>query len=191
MSLLDNPATIWGGELFVGSVREGLARVACLRPAMLAGGDAAACVSGAGRRCPDWLRPRDDLRRSSGDSAEAHARRSPAAEPCPFPFEGRQIDFRPLGAIIEDRRRGRDTREIADAFHAGVAGGLVDAALVLCDEYQVDTVVLSAVYSRTSCCWSTPKSDCVRRGLRLWTNRAVPPNDGGISLGQAALAALG
>ena len=26
--------------------------------------------------------------------------------------------------------------------------------------------------------------------LQIWTNHAVPPNDGGISLGQAALAAL-
>jgi hydrogenase maturation protein HypF len=27
--------------------------------------------------------------------------------------------------------------------------------------------------------------------LDIWTNHAVPPNDGGISLGQAALAAFG
>jgi hydrogenase maturation protein HypF len=30
-----------------------------------------------------------------------------------------------------------------------------------------------------------------RRHLRVWTNHAVPANDGGISLGQAALAAVG
>jgi len=29
-----------------------------------------------------------------------------------------------------------------------------------------------------------------RRSLNLWTNHAVPTNDGGISLGQAALAAV-
>ncbi len=34
--------SIWGGEIFVGSVQEGFARVAHLRPAALAGGDAAA-----------------------------------------------------------------------------------------------------------------------------------------------------
>jgi len=27
--------------------------------------------------------------------------------------------------------------------------------------------------------------------FRVWTNHAVPPNDGGISLGQAALASFG
>ena len=34
--------TIWGGELFVGSIRDGFERVAHLRPAALVGGDAAA-----------------------------------------------------------------------------------------------------------------------------------------------------
>ena len=29
------------------------------------------------------------------------------------------------------------------------------------------------------------------RALKIWTNRAVPSNDGGISLGQAAMAAFG
>lgn len=28
-------------------------------------------------------------------------------------------------------------------------------------------------------------------GLTVWTNRAIPPNDGGVSLGQAALATIG
>src|SRR6185295_184102 len=32
----------WGGEIFVGSVRGGFERVACLRPVRMAGGDSAA-----------------------------------------------------------------------------------------------------------------------------------------------------
>ena len=35
------------------------------------------------------------------------------------------------------------------------------------------------------------KSLLTGSSLQLWTNHAVPPNDGGISLGQAALAAFG
>jgi hydrogenase maturation protein HypF len=31
----------------------------------------------------------------------------------------------------------------------------------------------------------------LRESLQIWTNHAVPPNDGGISLGQAAMAAFG
>ena len=34
--------SMWGGEIFVGSVRNGFDRVACLRPVRIAGGDAAA-----------------------------------------------------------------------------------------------------------------------------------------------------
>ena len=56
--------------------------------------------------------------------------------------------------------RRRDKCEIAYAFHAGVAGGLVDAALVLCDEYRLDTSCCLAMYFRTSCCWSTQENDC-------------------------------
>ena len=38
----ETTASIWGGEIFVGSVQEGFERVAHLRRAALAGGDAAA-----------------------------------------------------------------------------------------------------------------------------------------------------
>ena len=34
------------------------------------------------------------------------------------------------------------------------------------------------------------KSLFANTGLQVWTNYTVPPNDGGISLGQAALAAF-
>ncbi|MDQ6825106.1 MAG: carbamoyltransferase HypF, partial [Candidatus Eremiobacteraeota bacterium] len=57
--------TIWGGEFFCGSLRDGFARVASLRPAQLAGGDAAArfpVQAAAGFLCqlsqaPDFCAP--------------------------------------------------------------------------------------------------------------------------------------
>jgi hydrogenase maturation protein HypF len=35
------------------------------------------------------------------------------------------------------------------------------------------------------------KGSLASGSLQVWTNHAVPPNDGGISLGQAALAVFG
>jgi hydrogenase maturation protein HypF len=61
----------------------------------------------------------------------------------------------------------------------------------LCDEYQLDTVVLSGGVLQNELLLEHTKKRLLRSGLLLWTNHAVPPNDGGISLGQAALAALG
>ena len=40
------------------------------------------------------------------------------------------------------------------------------------------------------CCSTTSRAMLEPNAIRIWTNAAVPPNDGGISLGQAALAAF-
>jgi hydrogenase maturation protein HypF len=58
-----------------------------------------------------------------------------------------------------------------------VAGGLVDAALVLCDQYRLDTVVLSGGVFQNELLLEHTKERSLRSGLRLWTNHAVPPND--------------
>ena len=109
----------------------------------------------------------------------------------PFPFSDDEMDFRPLlRSIINDRLRGRSTPEIARMFQRGLAKGLCDAAATLCGKHEVDTVVLSGGVFQNELLLRDSKSPLEAQGFQIWTNHLVPPNDGGISLGQAALAAL-
>lgn len=233
--------TIWGGELFVGSLEQGFERVAHLRPAALVGGDAAArhpVQAAAGflqqvealpdvaaapfsfpARYGDVMRLLETGTRvfattSAGrlfDAAAAllgftravtfegqaavwleHlARTSPEAEPYPFPFTGTELDFRPLlVAVARDRQRGRATSEIARAFQAGVAHGLRGACVVLCGARQTATVVLSGGVFQNDLLLRDLKRLLEQESVEVWVNHAVPANDGGISLGQAALTAV-
>jgi hydrogenase maturation protein HypF len=234
--------SIWGGDIFVGSIREGFERVAHLRRAALAGGDAAAhypVQSAAGflvqvDNLPDVLADpfafpsryqnareliRKDVRTFAttsmgrlfdgaaallgftrevtfeGQAAiwlEQLARGALLTEPYPFPFVTGELDFRPLLlAVAQDRVSGRDVRDIARSFQRGIAHGLYDALTVISRAHAVDTVVLSGGVFQNELLLEDLKSFLTNGSLQVWTNHAVPPNDGGISLGQAALAAFG
>jgi hydrogenase maturation protein HypF len=234
--------TIWGGEIFAGSVLDGFRRVAHLRPATLAGGDASAhfpVQAAAGflaqvEGLPDVLAEpfafpkkyrnavelvikevRTFATTSAGrlfDAAaavlgftrevtfegqaamwlEQLAHHAPLTEAYPFPFIDGELDFRPLLlAVARDRVRGRDVGEIARSFQRGVAQGLCDALKVIARDRGLDTVVLSGGVFQNELLLEDLKSLLSNESLEIWTNHEVPPNDGGISLGQAALAAFG
>ena len=234
--------TIWGGEVFFGSVCRGFERVAHLRPAMLVGGDAAArhpvqaaagflaqidglpdltlAPFGFSRRYRDataLLRGgvRTFATTSMGrlfDTAaallgftrevsfegqaamwlEQMARHASVREPYPFPFVGSELDFRPLlESVARDRFLGRDVGQIARAFQRGVAQGLAEAVFQLREIHRVDTVVLSGGVFQNGLLMEDLKIAWSATPLAVWTNHQVPPNDGGISLGQAALACFG
>jgi len=233
--------TIWGGEMFVGSIREGFIRAAHLRPSTLPGGDAAAMFpvqAAAGflyqlsdvpdftaapfafpSRYLDCLKLVNTKVRSfattsmgrlfdaaaallgftreitfEGQAAmwlERLASQKPAGDAYPFPFIANELDFRPLlKAIICDRQRGRDACEIARAFQRGIAKGLCDAVGALSQPHGIDTVVLSGGVFQNELLMRDIKNILEPECLSIWTNHIVPANDGGISLGQAALAAL-
>jgi hydrogenase maturation protein HypF len=117
-----------------------------------------------------------------------HLAKRAGAEPYPFPFAAGELDFRPLlAAVVEDRLRGRSAAEIARAFHRGLAAGLCRAAAAVADAHSLDTMVLSGGVFQNRLLL---EEIAAVTKLRVWTNAAVPPNDGGISLGQAALAAF-
>jgi hydrogenase maturation protein HypF len=122
---------------------------------------------------------------------ENMARDAGALGPYPFPFADNELDFRPLLlAVAEDRSRGKAPRKIARAFQLGVATGLSNAATALCGQWNVDTVVLSGGVFQNDLLLRDVRDLLAGTGLEIWTNHAVPPNDGGISLGQGAIAAF-
>jgi hydrogenase maturation factor HypF (carbamoyltransferase family) len=56
--------------------------------------------------------------------------------------------------------------------------------------HDTDTIVLSGGVFQNEMLLSDLKTLLEAEGFVIWTNRAVPANDGGISLGQAILAAF-
>jgi len=124
-------------------------------------------------------------------SLEHLAGRAGRVEAYPFPFENGELDFRPLlHAVATDRRRGRAPADIAGAFHLAVARGLGDAAVSLCEQHGTATVVCSGGVFQNELLCACLKSRLAAARLEVWTNARVPCNDGGISLGQAALASF-
>jgi len=109
----------------------------------------------------------------------------------PFPVIDGELDFRPLlEAVIHDRLHGRDSAEIARSFQRAIAQGVCEAVSMLCEAHRIDVVVLSGGVFQNDLLLDDVKSLLSSAPLQIWTNAAVPPNDGGISLGQAALGAF-
>jgi hydrogenase maturation protein HypF len=116
----------------------------------------------------------------------------PASRAYPLSFTAGELDFRPLlQAVIEDRKRGRDVREIARDFQLGIARSLSSAVENLCEESSIETIVLSGGVFQNELLLEDLKGVLGKGHFQIWTNQNVPPNDGGISLGQAALACFG
>jgi hydrogenase maturation protein HypF len=234
--------SIWGGEFFAGTVRDGFTRVGHLRPAVLPGGDAAARVpvqAAAGflsqldaplpDMCAEPFRfPRRyesaralaarDLRSFKTTSAgrlfdtvaallgftrdisyegqaaiwlEELARTSSASDAFEFPFERGEMDWRPaINDVIAARTDGVDLHDIARMFHRGLARAIANAALDLAAAHQVTHVVLSGGVFQNTLLADDIVASLSATPVQVLTNSAVPPNDGGISLGQAAIAAL-
>jgi hydrogenase maturation protein HypF len=111
-------------------------------------------------------------------------------EPAAYPFA--DLDYRPLlTCVVEDRLAGREVAEIALAFHAALANALASTIGDLANQLDVQCVAISGgVFQNRLLC--NLLIDRLRRRPEievLW-NIEVPGNDGGIALGQAALASV-
>lgn len=100
------------------------------------------------------------------------------------------LDPRPLLArVIAARRDGRDLAEIARSFHEGLAARTAQAAILAARPLGTQVVVLSGGVMQNALLVEAIRTRLAAAGLETWTHARVPANDGGISLGQAAIAA--
>ncbi len=105
------------------------------------------------------------------------------AEPYPWSF-GRGPEL--VGLVHDDLAAGRSRAEIAASFHETVAAG---AAAACAEAAEPRTVVLSGGSFQNVRLLASTRRRLEELGFRVLSHRRVPPNDGGISYGQAAVAA--
>jgi hydrogenase maturation protein HypF len=104
--------------------------------------------------------------------------------------EARVLDPAPmLRALLDDLRAGVAVPRIAARFHNGVADLIRDICLLAREATGVNTVVLSGGVFQNSTLHSLTVPRLESAGLTVYTHQLVPPNDGGLALGQAAIAA--
>ncbi len=100
------------------------------------------------------------------------------------------IDTRPLiRAVARDALRHSETAAIARRFHSTMVEMIAAACEVIRTHTRLEAVALSggvfmnALLTRGVC------SRLAAAGFRVYRHRLVPPNDGGLCLGQLAIAA--
>ncbi len=90
--------------------------------------------------------------------------------------------------MISERRAGRPAEEIARRFHATLAEGFARAAREVLAREALDAVVLSGGVCQNRLLLDAV-ADALEPHAEVLISQAVPVNDGGICLGQAAIAA--
>ncbi len=97
-----------------------------------------------------------------------------------------ELDWRPLVvALLADRARGEPVARIAARFHQALA----DAALACAELAGLESVALTGGCFQNRLLTERVAAVLRARRFAVFVQRAVPANDGGIALGQVAVAA--
>jgi hydrogenase maturation protein HypF len=101
-----------------------------------------------------------------------------------------RIDPAPLfAALVRDLRAGVPVPVLAARFHRGVAQVIREVCALARAETGLTTVALSGGVFQNSTLSRITRQGLEHDGFTVLTHRLVPPNDGGLALGQAAVAA--
>jgi hydrogenase maturation protein HypF len=118
------------------------------------------------------------------DPNEASAYRATISGGWPFRIAGADL----VRAVVDDLRAGEEPATIAARFHNGVAATIVEACEVIRTETGLRTVALSGGVFQNLLLLGRAVAGLERAGFGVLLHSRVPPNDAGISLGQAAVA---
>lgn len=98
------------------------------------------------------------------------------------------LDSQPMWeALLRNLAEGTPASIVAARFHRGLAGAVVDMAAQLAN--GIETAVLSGGVFQNRVLLELVTDGLRGSGFRVLSPREVPANDGGLSLGQAAIAA--
>jgi len=108
----------------------------------------------------------------------------------PFALVDENIDPVPvIREIVDDLRAGVSVPKIAARFHNGVAHMVDQVCRAIRDQSEVDEVALSGGVWQNMVLLSRTVQLLRQSGFKIYVHRQVPTNDGGLSLGQASVAA--
>ena len=94
-----------------------------------------------------------------------------------------------LGAIVDDLRAGTATGAIGAKFHRAVADAVVELAGM--EDTGGQPIALSGGVFQNALLLRMTLDGLLAKGFRVITHRHVPPNDGGIALGQLLVGTAG
>ena len=99
------------------------------------------------------------------------------------------IDWRPaVAAIVEDVTAGVPPAAVADRFHRGVAAMIAAVCRKLRDDTGIVTVGLTGGVFQNARVVRLAVERLQADGFDVLLHERVPPNDGGIALGQSVIA---
>ena len=101
------------------------------------------------------------------------------------------LDPAPLvAAILADLDAGVDRARIAAGFHEAFGRAAVALAALVAAQHNLDTMVLTGGVFQNARLTDVVESGLRGEGFNVLVHSVIPPNDGGISIGQAAIAAF-
>jgi hydrogenase maturation protein HypF len=101
-----------------------------------------------------------------------------------------RLDVTPMmRAIVSDIQQGVPTQYIAGRFHRSMAELLATACCEAREQTGLNVVALSGGVFQNQLLLERLMALLEELAFQVYINRRVPPNDGGLSLGQLAVAA--